>query len=155
MPTPGPASNPLDIARIESLIDDRFPQIHAGGRIMSVEDIGNRTARVRMRHHERVIRPGGTVSGPAMFTLADFSIYVAIIATLGESGFDAVTTNLNINFLTKPEPRDMVSLVRLIRVGRRLAVGGGRGPDLFRWGRGHGRAGDRQLRAAEQVISYR
>lgn len=123
MPTPGPAGNPLDIARIESLIDDRFPQIHAGGRIMSVEDIGNRTARVRMRHHERVIRPGGTVSGPAMFTLADFSIYVAIIATLGESGFDAVTTNLNINFLTKPEPRDMVSLVRLIRVGRRLAVG--------------------------------
>jgi acyl-coenzyme A thioesterase PaaI-like protein len=89
MPTLEPASNPLDIARIESLIDDRFPQIHAGGRIMSV----------------------------------DFSIYVAIIATLGEPGFDAVTTNLNINFLTKPEPRDLISSVRLIRVGRRLAVG--------------------------------
>ena len=123
MPTNRQASNPLDIARIEALIDDRFPQIHAGGRIMSVEDIGDRTARVRMRHHERVIRPGGTVSGPAMFTLADFSVYVAIIATLGEPGFDAVTTNLNINFLTKPQPRDLVSSVRLIRVGRRLAVG--------------------------------
>jgi uncharacterized protein (TIGR00369 family) len=123
MPTPGPASNPLDIERIESLIDDRFPQIHAGGRIMSVEEVGPRTARVRMRHHDRIIRPGGTVSGPAMFTLADFSVYVAIIATLGEPGFDAVTTNLNINFLTKPEPRDLVSSVRLIRVGRRLAVG--------------------------------
>jgi acyl-coenzyme A thioesterase PaaI-like protein len=58
-----------------------------------------------------------------MFTLADFSVYVAIIATLGEPGFEAVTTNLNINFLTKPEARDMVSCVRLIRVGRRLAVG--------------------------------
>jgi uncharacterized protein (TIGR00369 family) len=123
MPTNPQASNLLDSARIESLIDERFPQIHAGGRIMVVEDVGRRTARVRMRHHERVIRPGGTVSGPAMFTLADFSIYVAIIATLGEPGFDAVTTNLNISFLTKPEPRDLVSLVRLIRVGRRLAVG--------------------------------
>jgi uncharacterized protein (TIGR00369 family) len=123
MPTHGPAGNPLDIARIESLIDDRFPQIHAGGRILSVEDIASRTARVRMRHHDRIVRPGGTVSGPAMFTLADFSVYVAIIATLGEPGFEAVTTNLNINFLTKPEARDMVSRVRLIRVGRRLAVG--------------------------------
>lgn len=123
MPTPGLASNPLDIARIESLIDDRFPQIHSGGRVMSVEEVGARSARVRMRHHDRTIRPGGTVSGPAMFTLADFSIYVAIIATLGEPGFDAVTTNLNINFLTKPEPRDLISSVRLIRVGRRLAVG--------------------------------
>lgn len=123
MPMPGPATNPLDIARIEALIDDRFPQIHSGGRILSIEDIGHRTARVRMRHHDRIIRPGGTVSGPAMFTLADFSIYVAIIATLGEPGFDAATTNLNINFLTKPEARDLVSSVRLIRVGRRLAVG--------------------------------
>jgi uncharacterized protein (TIGR00369 family) len=123
MPTHGPATNRLDIARLEALIDDRFPQIHSGGRILTIEGVDDRTARVRMRHHERIIRPGGTISGPAMFTLADFSIYVAIIATLGEAGFDAVTTNLNINFLTKPEARDMISSVRLIRVGRRLAVG--------------------------------
>ena len=123
MPTQGCMTNSLDIARIEALIDDRFPQIHSGGRILTIEEIGERSARVRMRRHERSIRPGGTVSGPAMFTLADFSVYVAIIATLGEAGFDAVTTNLNINFLTKPEARDMISSVRLIRLGRRLAVG--------------------------------
>lgn len=123
MPTHGPLAHGLDIARIEALIDDRFPQIHAGGRILAIEEIGERGARVRMRRHERSIRPGGTVSGPAMFTLADFSVYVAIIAALGEPGIDAVTTNLNINFLAKPEPRDMVSTVRLIRLGRRLAVG--------------------------------
>jgi len=58
-----------------------------------------------------------------MFTLADFSVYVAIIATLGEAGIDAVTTNLNINFLAKPEPRDLIASVRLLRLGRRLAVG--------------------------------
>ena len=85
-----------------------------------------------------------------MFTLADFSVYVAIIATLGEAGLDAVTTNLNINFLAKPEPRDMVSLVRLIRLGRRLAVGEAQiysdGVD------GHGRACHRHLRAADTQV---
>jgi acyl-coenzyme A thioesterase PaaI-like protein len=69
------------------------------------------------------LRPGGTVSGPTMVTLADFSVYVAIIATLGQAGIEAVTTNLNINFLAKPEPRDLIACVRLLRVGRRLAVG--------------------------------
>jgi acyl-coenzyme A thioesterase PaaI-like protein len=58
-----------------------------------------------------------------MFTLADIGVWVAIMATLGEVGLDAVTTNMNINFLAKPEPRDLVARVRLIRLGRRLAVG--------------------------------
>jgi len=123
MPTHGSMTDSLDIARIEALLDDRFPQIHSGGRIFSIEEIGERNARVSMRHHERMLRPGGTVSGSGMFGLADFSIYVAIIATLGEAGIDAVTTNLNINCLARPEARDMVSSVSLIRLGRRLAVG--------------------------------
>ena len=123
MPTHGSMTDSLDIARIEALLDDRFPQIHSGGRIFSIEEIGERNARVRMRHHERMLRPGGTVSGSAMFGLADFGVYVAIIATLGEAGIDAVTTNLNINFLSKPQARDMTASVRLIRLGRRLAVG--------------------------------
>src|SRR5262245_60943314 len=119
----GSATGNPDIARIEALIDARFPQIHSGGRVFSIEAIGERRARVRMRAHERMLRPGGTVSGAAMFSLADFSVYVAIIATLGEAGIDAVTTNLNINFLSKPEARDMTASVDLIRLGRRLAVG--------------------------------
>jgi uncharacterized protein (TIGR00369 family) len=94
-----------------------------GGRTLVIEEVGDRSARVRLMHQERHTRPGGTVSGVAMFTLADFAVYVAIIAALGEVGLDAVTTNLNINFLAKPEPRDLVARVRLIRLGRRLAVG--------------------------------
>ncbi len=134
MPTHGSmTSNRLDIARIEALIDDRFPQIHSGGRIFNIEEIGERNARVRMRHHERMLRPGGTVSGPAMFTLADFSVYVAIIATLGEAGIDAVTTNLNINFLAKPEARDMVAAVQ--PHPPRPPAGRGRGAALLRRGR--------------------
>lgn len=113
----------LDVARVEALIDDRFPQIHSGGRTLVIEEVGARNARVRLMQHERNTRPGGTISGPAMFTLADFAVYVAIIAAMGEAGIDAVTTNMNINFLAKPEAKDMIASVRLIRLGRRLAVG--------------------------------
>jgi uncharacterized protein (TIGR00369 family) len=123
MSTDAPVTNRLDAARIEALIDARFPQIHSGGRTLVIEEAGEHGARVRLTHHDRHTRPGGTVSGVAMFTLADFAVYVAIISALGEIGLDAVTTNLNINFLAKPEPRDLVAHVRLIRLGRRLAVG--------------------------------
>ena len=113
----------LDAAQVEALINSHFPQIHVGGRAMLIEEAGARHARVRLKKQERHLRPGGTVSGPTMFTLADFSVYVAVIATLGEAGIEAVTTNLNINFLAKPEPRDLIAHVRLLRLGRRLAVG--------------------------------
>ena len=118
-----PVTNRLDVAGIEALIDSRFPQIHSGGRSLVIEEVGERNVCVRLLYHERHTRPGGTVSGAAMFTLADFSVYVAIIAAMGDVGLGAVTTNLNINFLTRPEPRDLVARVRLIRLGRRLAVG--------------------------------
>jgi len=123
MPDAASASAPFDVRRIEALIEAHFPQIHAGARTLVIEAVGPRSARVRMLSHDRHIRPGGTVSGPAMFTLADFAVYVAIIAALGEPGLEAVTTNLNINFLAKPEARDLIASVRLIRLGRRLAVG--------------------------------
>lgn len=120
--TPFSSSRP-DIQRIEALIDARFPQIHSGGRALLIEKLGQHNARVRLKARENHIRPGGTISGPTMFTLADFSFYVAIIAALGERGLEAVTSNLNINFLAKPEPRDLIAHVRLLRLGRRLAVG--------------------------------
>ena len=118
-----PVTNRLDAQSVEALLDARFPQTHAGGRTLKIEEVGLRSSRVRMMSHDRNIRPGGTVSGPAMFTLADFAVYVAIIATLGEPGIEAVTTNMNINFLAKPEARDVIATVRLLRLGRRLTVG--------------------------------
>ncbi len=123
MPHDTPVTNSLDVTHLEALIDSRFPQIHSGGRSLVIEEVGQRNVCVRLLYHERHTRPGGTVSGVAMFMLADFAVYVGIIAAMGEVGLDAVTTNLNINFLTRPEPRDLVAKVRLIRLGRRLAVG--------------------------------
>jgi uncharacterized protein (TIGR00369 family) len=115
--------NQLDAKRIEELVAIRFPQIHAGGRSFVIEAVGPRTAQVRLQADPRNVRPGGTISGAAMFALADFSVYVAIIGALGELGFDAVTASLTINFLARPESGDLTASVELIRLGRRLAVG--------------------------------
>jgi len=123
MPSDDYAAPTMDAAQVEALINSHFPQIHVGGRAMVVEHVGPRQARVRLKNEDRHLRPGGTVSGPTMVTLADFSVYVAIIAALGAAGIEAVTTNLNINFLAKPEAGDLIALVRLLRLGRRLAVG--------------------------------
>ena len=57
-----------------------------------------------------------------MFALSDVALYVAILAQIGKVGL-AVTTNLNINFLRKPPPRDLIGEARLIKLGKRLAVG--------------------------------
>jgi uncharacterized protein (TIGR00369 family) len=111
----------LSVDDVIALIDASFPQLHAGGRALHIESVADRQARVRLEFSERLARPGGTISGPAMFTLADFSIYAALIATLGAPAIPAVTTNLNITFLRRPEPRDLVALTRIIRLGRRLA----------------------------------
>lgn len=112
----------LDVEGVTLLIDRHFPQVHEGSGPLVIERVGGRSARVRMTHDQRMMRPGGTVSGPSMFKLADFSIYVAILAELGEGALQAVTTSLTINFLTRPDPGDMLGDARLIKVGRRLAV---------------------------------
>lgn len=90
---------------------------------MIVEAVAMRGAQVRMIADPRHTRHGGTISGPSMFALADFSVYVAIIASLGEPGFEWVTSSLNINFLARPAAGDMTAKVKLIRLGRRTAVG--------------------------------
>ena len=112
---------PLTVEAVRNLIDMHFPGIHAGGRTIDIESVGPDRACCRLKPGEASIRPGGTVSGPALFTLADFAIYVALIAREGVAALPAVTSNLNINFLLRPEPRDIVAEATILRMGRRLA----------------------------------
>ncbi len=107
---------------IEAFLEREFPQIHYGGRTYFVEDVGPMSARLRMAYHERHVRPGGTLSGPSIMTLADLALYVAILAHIGPVAL-AVTTNLSFNFLRKPGPRDLIAECRLLKLGKRLAVG--------------------------------
>ncbi|MCW2285073.1 uncharacterized protein (TIGR00369 family) [Rhodoblastus acidophilus] len=124
----------MSLAEVEAFLEAEFPQLRHGGRMVSVESVGPMSARLRLHSDERHLRPGGTVSGPAMFMLADVGIYVAILAQIGPVAL-AVTTNLNINFLRKPPHGDVLAEISLLKLGKRLAVGEAtlfaQGPDGF------------------------
>ena len=87
-----------------------------------VTELGHGPCRVLMPYQDRFVRPGGTVSGPAMMSLADYAMYVAVLSAIGRVEL-AVTINLNINFLRRPPPEALEATVRLLKLGRRLAVG--------------------------------
>ncbi len=76
---------------------------------------------VRFRTDKRHLRPGGTVSGPTMFAIADVAAYAMVLGHVGPRAL-AVTTNLNINFMRKPEPGVLIGRTRLLKLGKRLAV---------------------------------
>jgi uncharacterized protein (TIGR00369 family) len=112
-----PVMSPEELLKF---LDEHFPQsAHLGLRI---EHLDTRTIRLRLPVDDSHLRPGGTVSGPTLMWLADCGFYLLILAQLGPVAL-AVTTNLNINFMRKPEPVDLVGEGRLLKLGKTLAVG--------------------------------
>ena len=116
---PAPALNADEIAK---LLHEVFPQAFFPGCGLMLERVDYGEVRVRRAFHEDHLRPGGTVSGPTMMELADFAMYVAVFSAIGNRPL-AVTTNLNINFLRKPGATDLIADAKLMKVGKRLAVG--------------------------------
>jgi uncharacterized protein (TIGR00369 family) len=111
----------LSASEVDALLAREFA--HGGSAAGNViEEAWHGGCRVRRTFNPRSLRPGGTISGPTMMGLTDFSMYVAILASIGPVPL-AVTTNLNINFLRKPAQRDLIAEVKLIKLGKRLAVG--------------------------------
>ncbi|HEY2678802.1 MAG TPA: PaaI family thioesterase [Steroidobacteraceae bacterium] len=105
-------------AEIADFLIREFPQ----GKVV-IEEVGDRSATVSYPIGPDQLRPGGTVSGPVLMSVADVAIYVAVLATIGIVPL-AVTTSLNINFLRKPSAdRSIVAICRLLKVGRILAIG--------------------------------
>jgi uncharacterized protein (TIGR00369 family) len=115
-----PSVLPLD--EMIAYLDAVFPEIHHGGRTIFVEAVSRGACRVRLAYHPKHLRPGGTLSGPSMMTLADFALYVAVLTVVGKVEL-AVTTNLSINFLKKPAQADLVAECKLLKAGKRLCVG--------------------------------
>ena len=112
----------LSVAQIENLLAKEFPQVFRPESGLSIERVGEASCLIRQRYSERMIRPGGTISGPTMMAIADFAMYVAVLAAVGPVPL-AVTINLNINFLRKPAQTDLLAEARLMKLGKRLAVG--------------------------------
>jgi len=110
----------ITFEELDDLIARELPWVVQTG--MAVEELGEGSCRVRLPHRAEHLRPGGTVSGPAMMGLADYAMYVGVLSAIGKVEL-AVTTNLSINFLRRPQPGDILADCRMIKVGRRLAYG--------------------------------
>jgi uncharacterized protein (TIGR00369 family) len=112
----------MTVKDLERFLTAEFPQVFHPASGLSIEAVWEGGGRVRQAYSDGTVRPGGTISGPTMMALADFAMYVAVLAAIGPVPL-AVTTNLNINFLRKPARCDLVAEARLLKLGKRLAVG--------------------------------
>jgi uncharacterized protein (TIGR00369 family) len=112
----------MSIAELEQFLSGQFPQTFHRDSGLAIENVAHGHCRIRQTHRDAFLRPGGTISGPTMMALADVAMYVAVLAAVGPVPL-AVTTSFNINFLRKTVPGDLVAECRLIKLGRRLAVG--------------------------------
>ena len=104
---------------LRRFIETEFPQAPAG---ITVDSVNDTTIRIRQKTLDQHLRPGGTVSGPTLMAMVDFGFYLLLLSRLGPVAM-AVTTNLNINFMRKPDPGHLVGEGRLLKLGKTLAVG--------------------------------
>ncbi|MGQ7843404.1 PaaI family thioesterase [Granulosicoccus sp. 3-233] len=119
-PETGTSSLLLSEEAFREILDERLP--FAGMMGIAVDYFADDHVRLRARYNERLLRPGGTIAGPVMMGLADAALYALILSRIGPVEL-AVTTSLSINFLRKPGTADVVADARMLKLGKRLAVG--------------------------------
>jgi uncharacterized protein (TIGR00369 family) len=105
---------------LQTFIAQVFPQIKDD---FVIEELEEMRIKVRLKVRDDHLRPGGTVSGPSMFGLADVSVYFAIMAMVGPKAL-AVPTSSSLDFMRKPVANsDLIAECRLLKLGKVLAVG--------------------------------
>ncbi len=108
----------MNLKQVREFLKHEFPQNTA-----TVDSVGKGKAVIHQKIDYQHLRPGDTVSGPTLMTVADCAIYVAIQGVIGPEPL-AVTTSLNINFLRKPlAGKNIIGKAELIKVGKRLIIG--------------------------------
>ncbi len=110
----------ISVQEINEMCEESLPW--AGMMGLEVVEIGRGSCRARLPEKQEFLRPGGTISGPALMSLADYAMYVAVLSAIGRVEL-AVTTNLTANFLRRPRPGGIVADCRLLKLGKRLAYG--------------------------------
>lgn len=104
---------------LEAFIDEAFEQVGGDFKVLALTED---TIEVRLNVSHKHLRPGGTVSGPSMFSLADVTAYYMTLARIGREAL-TVTTNCSIDFMRKPVAGvDLVARARLLKLGRQLSV---------------------------------
>jgi uncharacterized protein (TIGR00369 family) len=109
----------MDLEELRTFLSEEYPQVRGEVEVERVTEAG---VACRLHVAERHLRPGGTVSGPSMFLLADVTAYCAVISRIGWRPL-AVTTNAGLDFLRKPAAgRDLLCEAEVLKVGRTLVV---------------------------------
>ena len=110
----------FSISELSSYLDEVFPQVVNRYRIV---DLKQGYARVIQNITQENLRPGGTVSGPTIFSLVDIGMYILLLAHIGKEPL-AVTTNCSIDFLKKPTMDEgLFADCNLLKLGKTLVVG--------------------------------
>ena len=104
---------------LEKFLEKEFPQVSNNFKILNTKP---NYLSMLMHISDEHLRPGGTVSGPTMFLLADVSFYLVTLSMIGPKSL-TVTTNCSINFLRKPNISDLISETRVLKIGKTLSVG--------------------------------
>jgi uncharacterized protein (TIGR00369 family) len=122
----------VSAAELAEMARENVPLV--GMLAMEVESVLAGAVIIRVPYRDEFVRPGGTVSGAVMMAVADFAMYGVVLSLIGRVEL-AVTTNLSINFLRRPPPGDVLAKARILKLGKRLAVGevllhGGEDEDL-------------------------
>ena len=131
----------LDEVALNGFLARAFPLAEPGARGVVVALRPGELTMVQ-QPHERLLRPGGVVSGPTMMGLADAAVYAMVLAHIGEVPM-AVTTSLTMHFLRAAKPGPLTADVRLLRLGRRIAT-----CDVFLWTEGPDRP------CAQATVAY-
>ncbi len=108
----------MNLDEISTLLDEVFPDWRSFSEITA---LGEKDITLRMPFRKGLLRAGGTISGPAMMTLADTAAYYLTLAHAGPVA-SAATANLDIHFLSRPDPVDVTAVASMLRLGRRLSV---------------------------------
>jgi acyl-coenzyme A thioesterase PaaI-like protein len=111
----------MTAAELDAFLRTELPQMFNYDDL-TIEHADGQTCQMRQRLRQSMLRPGGTISGPTLMAVADFAMYAVLLSAIGPIGL-AVTTNLSINFLRRGQPGQDVLAARLLKLGKRLAVG--------------------------------
>ena len=117
-----PVFKPLMTAdEVNALLESLYPQLNGRRMDYFATEVFPGGCKVRLEANDRHLRPGNTVSGPSLFTLADIGGYVCVLSHAGPDAL-SVTTNLNINFMRKAEAGRIDGHCRILKLGRSLMV---------------------------------
>lgn len=109
----------MDQVQLQAFLEAVFPQVRG---LFEVRAQEGAVTEIYMPIGDHNLRPGGTVSGPTMFILADVAAYAATLAHIGPKAL-AVTTNCSIDFMRKPSAEaGLIARAELLKLGKALSV---------------------------------